>query len=537
MAQTSTDLEKLTDPEAYTWRPLAILGAYRIVIVGLIAVLFFGTLGTGFFRTAEPGVFQAVLLAYFAFAAVFYGLIKSKWPGFLLQVYLQLGLDIIAITHLILASGTLGNGLGALMAVAIAGCSILVSVRTATFFAALASLLLLGTQVLAHLQRGAPSVDYGQVGFLGITIFATALLVSLLARRARHNQALADQRRADIESLEALNAHIVQAMHSGVVAIDGERRVRLMNAAAWDLLGHPLQTRGSLLADVCPAVEEALAGAQSAGSTEVSVQANGRELALRLRGLHAGGSPGTLIFLNDSAALRAQVQEAKLASIGRLTANVAHEVRNPLGAMMHAAQLLEESTSLDSADRRLTEIIRKQGARLNRVVENVLQLSRRQAPSRAIIVLQDWLTAFVRDFQEQYPQRDAYQLEIRVEPPDLAVQFDPDHLHQILTNLCRNAVQHGRTDQPLHIALRAHRRQDGRGVLEIADNGKGLAPEAATRLFEPFFTTSASGTGLGLYLCEELCAANHAHLTPVPTHGGACFQISFASLGEEAISA
>lgn len=524
--------EQLLNPDAYTWRPLNILAVYRVVIVACIAALFLGTRGTAFMQTAEPGLFQLILASYFGLSLVAYALIRARAPGFLLQVYLQYALDIVAITHLILASGTLGNGLSALMVVAIAGASILVTVRTATLFAALASLILLVSQALAHLNGNAPRIDYSQVGFLGISIFATALLSSLLAARARQNQALADRRGHDLASLEALNGHIVQAMQSGVVALDQHDRVRLLNAAAWTLLGQPLQTQGAALSTISPQLADALSGwRDGVWSPETSVRTQSSELIVRFRALGTTHSEGVLIFIDDAATLRAQVQQAKLASIGKLTANIAHEIRNPLGAISHAAQLLEESPELPPGDRRLAEIVRKQGARLNRVVENVLQLSRRQQPATAEIDLQQWLPSFVRDFREQYPQHETYSLELSV-PAPLVVRFDPDHLHQILTNLCRNAIQHGRDSGVLHIQLAATARADGRAVLEVADNGKGIEADVARKLFEPFYTTSSSGTGLGLYLCEELCASNRAHLSIAPSSLGARFQLNLVSVEE-----
>jgi two-component system sensor histidine kinase PilS (NtrC family) len=529
-------------PDAYTWGPLSILAAYRLLIVTVITVAFFGTRGTTFMQTAEPGLFQTVLLIYLGFSTGAYLLVRLLRRGFLFQVYGQLGLDVIAITHLILASGTLGNGLGALMVVAIAGLSMLVRRRTAALFASLASLLLLATQILTHLQTGAPGVDYSQVGFLGITIFITALLSSLLADRARRNQELADRRGSDLESMEALNEHIVQAMQSGVIAVGADGWIRLMNGAAWNLLGQPERRRDVQLVTTAPALTRALRQWQSKKSMDsASFSVAGHEITARFRPLGAGGA---LIFIDDAAHLRAQVQQAKLATLGRLTANIAHEIRNPLGAISHAAQLLEESDSLSDSDRRLLTIIRKQGGRLNRVVENVLQLSRRQAPNRMQIALRPWLNDFLRDFREQYPQQ-SYRIEAHVQPGDLSIEFDPDHLHQVLTNLCRNALQHGRADDTW-IMIRGYLRPSGRPQLEVRDNGSGIDREAAQKLFEPFFTTSNTGTGLGLYLCRELCEANHAHLAPAPAAAsalvadgpedeaptGACFQISLPARKE-----
>ena len=528
---------EVMNPDAFSWQPLRILAGYRLLIVSLLTVLSLAARSVSFMRTAEPLLFQSILFVYLGLSVAAYLLVRARRPGFTLQVYFQLGLDIIAITNLILASGTLGNGLGALMVVAVAGLAMLVTRRTALLFAALASMVLLATQVLSHLQSGSPGVGYSQAGFLGVTIFVTALLSCLLSERARRNQELAESRGADLESMEALNAHIVQAMGAGVLALRPDGRVRLVNTAAARALGQAAPTHDADIATLCPPLAAAWNAWQAGELVELApLSVDGRELVARFRPLGATGDRGTLIFVDDTAELRAQVQQSKLAALGTLTANIAHEIRNPLSAISHATQLLEESPDITDPDRRLLNIIRKQGGRLNRVVENVLQLSRRQAPNRSEIRMLPWLDDFVRDFREQYPQQ-SYRIETSVQPDGLTLHFDPDHLHQVLTNLCRNALQHG-SSAGAHILITAVRLSGDRVLLEVSDNGKGIDAETAASLFQPFFTTSSTGTGLGLYLCRELCDANHARLslaagtTPAAAGGlgGARFQISLSEL-------
>lgn len=524
--------EQMTRTDAYTWRPLAILSIYRMVIVASIVALFFGTRGTPFMATARPMLFLTTAVVYLALSVILYLLVRIRQPGFTIQVYSQISLDIVAIGALILTSGTLGDGMGALLVVAIAGGSILMPVRMAALFAALASLLLLATQVLADLRGETLQIGYSQAGFLGITIFLTALLCSLLAKRARASQALADSRAADVQRREALNGHIVQRLQSGVLAVDGDDRVLLMNAAGWELTGRPTEYRDRQVGTFAPALAEVLAAWRASPATAPdSVVLDSRELSVRIRRLGVDNDDDLLIFLDDQAALRAQVQQGKLAALGRLSASVAHEIRNPLGAMLHAAQLLQESEALSSADRRLIEIILKQGARLNRTVDSVLTLSRRQAAKPVRLQLKDWLDGFIEDFRAQFPQAQPRTLTAAVSPPDLAIEFDPDHLHQVLSNLCRNAVDHGgKNGVCLHISAHNYH---GRVWLEVADDGKGIPPEAAQKLFEPFFTTSSSGTGLGLYLCKELCESNRARLELAPSKYGARFRISMNAVTKE----
>lgn len=519
--------------ESYNWRALGILALYRVVIVGCIALLFVSARNTPYLVTARPGFFFATVLAYLGLALLAYAVVRLRRPSFRWQIYCQMLLDISAIGSLIMASGTLGNGLGALMVVAIAGGSILMRARMAILFAALATLLLLGQQVYTHLVTGAPGVGYSQVGFLGITIFATALLGSLLARRARENQALAERRGEDLAGLEALNAHIVQQLDAGVIAVNPADEVRLINKSAWKLLERPPRTHRMPLHSLSPALAGALEDwrERRGDQTVLTLTELGHEVRPQFLGLGPEARQGVLILLEDLASLRARVQQEKLVSLGRLTAGIAHEIRNPLSAMNHAAQLLQESPHLDEDDQRLVQIVRKQGQRLNAVVENVLQLSRRQPPQQSVLALREWLQEFAQEFRLQ-PQHVRIGIEVDVQPASLCASFDALQLHQVLGNLCANAVRHSGQGEATRIFLHAFIDGDGKPALEISDNGKGIDAETAEQLFEPFYTTAHSGTGLGLYLCRELCESNHARLF-LANRDGACFRLSFAGPREE----
>lgn len=517
----------LQNPDAYTWRPLAVLSLYRVIIVGLITALFLGAGKTPYLETENPQLFLRIALAYLILSVVAHMLVRLRRPGFPWQIHGQISLDIIAIGGLIYASGTLGNGLGALMAVAVAGGSILTRTRIAILFAAIASLLLLGQQVYTHLETGTPGLGYTQAGAFGIAIFGTAILSSLISRRARENQALADRRGVDLASMEALNAHIVQEMDAGVIALTPLDEIRLINPSARKLLGRTQPTRKIPLAQASPALAEALSiWRESRITRPVRLDDGGAEVRPRFLPLGANGKQGMLIMLEDLAALRAQVQQEKLASLGHLTANIAHEIRNPLSAISHAAQLLLESPALAEDDARLVKIVRRHGQRINDTVDNVLQLSRRRQPQTSRIALKNWLEEFAQEFQQQ-PLHRRVSLTLRVAPETIEADFDPSHLYQILSNLCANAVRHSGRGEQTFIALEATLDARGRPFLEISDNGKGIPDEVAARLFEPFHSTAAEGTGLGLYLCRELCESNRARLTLVAARS-ARFRLSFA---------
>lgn len=525
MSSTASTLAELTNPDAYSWRPLRILSIYRLIIVATVALTFLGAQNTSWIQAIQTTLFFEVTLGYLFLSVLACILAFQKWPRFGWQVPAQATIDVIAIALLIYAAGSLESGLGILMVVAIAGLSMLMHTQAALFFAALASILLLSLQVLSHLQTGKPGVGYTQAALLGMAVFVTAVLSSLLSRRARHNQALADQRGHDLKSLEALNSHIVQRLPVGVVAIDAERRVRLLNNASWSLLGRPANVNNVELQQLSGRLATSLA--QWLRGRPVAPQAllpQGPDIALRFRALGERGRMGSLIFLENTTETRAAVQQAKLASLGQLSANIAHEIRNPLSAISHAAQLLQESPDLTDSDQRLLTIILNQSARLNELVQSVLQMSRRKPPQRHRIPLADFFSQLKRELREQQPHDD-YRLDTHVMPPGLSIDFDLDHLRQILGNLCQNAIAHaGPGGAPLQISLHACRTGE-HDIIEVADNGKGISEEAIPHLFEPFFTTAGSGTGLGLYLCQELCESNDARLMLIPQQTGACFRI------------
>jgi two-component system, NtrC family, sensor histidine kinase PilS len=251
---------------------------------------------------------------------------------------------------------------------------------------------------------------------------------------------------------------------------------------------------------------------------------NGKELRLRFLPVSPDRSRGTVIFIEDWSRVRAHARQLKLASLGRLTANIAHEIRNPLSAISHASQLLQEEENSDPASRRLLQIINDNTLRLDHMVQDILQLSRRDKAHQEIV----YLGVFLQEFHDQLCQVekiDPDQFILELAPDDMPVMFDRRHLHQVLWNLCRNGWRHCRKQSgSLMLRLRAGARIS-EAEIEISDDGPGVSEEARSHLFEPFFTTDTNGTGLGLYVARELCEANGAGLDYVESRSGARFGI------------
>ncbi len=514
------------------WRSLRLFNLYRLLVVILLLGLWLldaNPRSAGF----DTPLFLGTAIIYLVLALLAFVTGRLRLPPFVVQIFVLVFIDIACILSLMHASGGMSSGLGVLLIPVIAGASLMVPGRLAVLFAALASIaLLLDQGVSGWLDPGYGS-NYTQTGILGATLFITAIISMMLARRAEESAELAARRGVDLADLTALNEHILERMQSGVLVVDDDGGIRLINEAAWQLLGSPTQGNPYKLAQLSPLLLDSLKEwleTRRAGAVRLRLDpATGRELQVRFTRLELTAEPSTLISLESAADLNRQLQEEKLLSLGRLTANIAHEIRNPLGAISHAAQLLNESEALDKADARLANIIHEQSHRVNEIIQDVLRLSRREPANPSPIELHPWLETFAEEFAATKGlTRD--QLKLTVQPEDAEIMFDRGQLHQVLWNLCSNAVKYGTLDgEPPRVDINAgYAAHIGGGYLDIIDRGAGIPADTRAQLFEPFFTTSAQGTGLGLYIARELCENNHSRIEyiPVPT-GGSCFRILF----------
>lgn len=519
--------------DANSWKPLQLFNFYRMVLSGLFLVLFLSNSAPEILGKHNPWLFETTSILYLVFSIASSFTIRQRLFPFQLQTNIQVFTDIVILTLLLHASGGLTSGLGILIVVAIAGGSIIMAGHLAILYAAIAVLSVLTEQVYAQLTNAFSTTTYTQAGILGITFFATALLSHVLAQRLRESEALANQRGVDLANMEQLNEHIIHNLQSGLIVVDHENRTRLVNEAARQLLSNPSIQDKQPLEKLSPQLakqlidwlKNPLSTPQGFKPTEESSYA-----LPRFTRLGKEKDAGTLIFLQDSSILSQQLQQMKLASLGRLTASIAHEIRNPLGAISHAAQLLEESPRLEKEDIRLTEIIQDHSRRMNTIVENVLQLSRREQSHPKEIVLEKWLGNFVHEFCLSENLATS-KLSIDIHPQDTVIYMDSNHLHQILWNLCCNAIKYGtRKSSGSSIIIRGGISDDTKTpYLDVIDFGPGVQAGLIQEIFEPFHTTSTEGTGLGLYIARELCECNNARLSYVEiSTAGSCFRISFS---------
>ncbi len=514
-----------------SWRPLRFLDLYRFFIAALLVILIhLGHLPAPLGSTSHE-LFYHASLGYLAFSLLAMYPLWLRRPSFLIQLSSHMLADIVFIVLLMHASGGAASGVGMLLVVSIANGSMLAAGRISGLYAALATLAILAEQLYSDWAGLSGQVNYPLAGMLGFTLFATALLAHVLARRARESEALARQRGVDLANMAQLTEYVIQQMETGVMVVGPDGRVRLINSAAWRLLGKPTLPPNAPLRDYGEGLAEQLAQWRSfQGEQRQRLELPRSPYPLLLQYILIGDGKGALLFIDDAAATTQQAQQLKLASLGRLTASIAHEIRNPLGAISHAGALLAESPGLDSHDKRLTEIIAEQSQRINSIVENVLQLGRRDQTQASMLSLAEWMLRFLMEFSHVHPEAETL-IRLDTVPTDLQAWFDPNHLHQIMSNLCENGLRHGVANEGRYmVRLHCGYLDDGRGYSDVLDNGPGVATEDHDNIFEPFFTNQRKGTGLGLYLARELAECNQAQLRYEPDEKGSSrFRLIFST--------
>ncbi|MEA1082468.1 sensor histidine kinase [Marinobacter qingdaonensis] len=513
---------------------------YRLVVsLILLALLFVDPVNfDSRFRFLD--YYQAGVAGYLGLNAFIALIILAGFQPSRRHITLSILLDILVMHWLLLTSTGITNGLANLVIVSVAAGNILTPSRMGVFYAALAAICSLGISGWAVLALGHSGDDIVRAGSLGILYFAAAFLLQSISRRMRSSEALASSRAQSIAELEQINRQIIQRMRTGILVLDRHGQIRLANAAAEELLfgAHAHQPSQPDAQRTLPQVlklgletwlndpNRRIEPFQPFPTSPV-LQANFTRLDQE-RGDHI------LVFIEDISKVTQQAQQMKLASLGRLTAGIAHEIRNPLGAISHAAQLMEESPSLDKADHQMLDIIRRHSRRVNTIVENVLDLSRRRAANADLIDLGDWLKQFRADFLQTQDDADTTFIDLVVDADTPPARFDQSQVEQVMVNLCDNGLRYSflRTGER-RIRVHAGATVDGeRAYVDVQDFGPGIAEEHHGSVFEPFFTTDKGGTGLGLYLARELCESNQAHLSLVKDgQPGCCFRITFAHPG------
>ena len=523
----TADTLLLATPQAQ--RILRLYHLYRLSIGILLVLLISSSMDAELLEMADVDLFRTGCWLYLVLNILVVVLLER--PSHHAQLFTLAMADALMLCALFYAGGGAPSGIGNLIVASVAISNILLRKRPGLLIAAVSAIGIIYLTFYISYHRPASANHFAQAASLGALCFAAALLVQALAQRLKVSEDIAEQRAADVDNLEKLNALILQRMRTGILVLDAHRQVLLANQSALSLLGHD-HLLGEVIDPYSPQLVERIKHWQinsSMAPRSITTSAIGPVLRPGFIALDRGDQRHTLVFLDDLSQISQQAQQLKLAALGRLTAGIAHEIRNPLGAISHAAQLLNESDALEAPDRRLGQIIQDQSRRMNVVIENVLQLSRRRQTQAQLLDLRTWLDQFVSELRGQLTPDQTIHVEIGF--GTLTTRMDAEQLQQVMTNLVHNGLRYsGQLHEKAQVWLHLfHSAQNELPSLEVLDDGPGVATEHLSKIFEPFFTTESQGTGLGLYLSRELCESNQANLDYTPREGGgSCMRITFA---------
>jgi two-component system sensor histidine kinase PilS (NtrC family) len=514
-------------------RELYLFALYRTLEAALLALMAFSPFGGLIGEPRDPFLAGTVAIAYLPMALALMLASRRDHSSLAWQACVGVGVDIVVAALITHAVPVAAPGVAMMLLFNVGAAALLVPLPLAMGTAAVAAGAVVG-EYLWNTLGGAPAErPFAEVLMFSVSFFAMATVSNLLGRQMRESHAVADLRAAEAANLNEVNGLIIRRMRIGVLLVDGSGFVRLANEAALMLLGDiDLVVNGKPrnLRNIAPELATRLQDWRKSDVTSdapilLGAEEQQVEVLPRFARLLVDGET-TLVFLDDTSLVSRRAESLTLAAMGRFSASLAHEIRNPLAAISYATQLLEESNNLDDGDRRLLQIVHQQCMRTNGIVESVLGLARRERAQPENIDLVGFVRRFLEEYLETIPP-DLDDIKLSHGIPSLPVLVDPRHLQQVLTVLLQNSLRYGRMPgQPARVILRVERRGDS-PVIEVLDRGPGIPDAVVAQLFRPFFTTSEHGTGLGLYIARELCRANGANLeyVAVPA-GGACFRLT-----------
>jgi len=452
-------------------------------------------------------------------------LLATYWQRhFNRQLSAQMVVDVGVVSSLMFVAGGVGSGLSVILLVSLAAASLVGRGRLVLFYAALATLAVLLSQIYGITTNDFEQSSIVQAGFISAGFFATAILARLLGQRVMVNEDLARRRGEALDNQILISQRVVERMQDGVLIVAKGGVVSHSNPVARAMLGLPGEEGMIELAAQAPDLAGALqAWDISGGEDALHFSAMDRS-DLRARFERTASSDGeVLVFLDDVGRIKERAQQLKLASLGRLTASIAHEIRNPLSAIGHAGELLREERRGEMQER-LLRILNDNVIRLDRIVGDILELGRQSRAEPELLRVDEFCVGFVEHFNATESLSPGVVVLDGALPLNLC--FDRSHLHQVLWNLVSNALRHSnRGPGAVRIELSSSH-GDGRVELHVIDDGPGVAETVREQIFEPFFTTHTQGTGLGLFIARELCATNGASLELAPSTSGAHFIVA-----------
>jgi len=514
-------------------RSLRLLSQYRFFLIATMGVVYYLASDQHILGQRDATLFEIAHLGYAVTALLFVYLYNVGKASLETQFYLQIYADILFIVLIMYTCGGVSSGIGLMLLITIALVSQLTTTRLSLLFAAIAVTVVISEELFAQLRAGSSAANFEQTALLGSMLFVVAWLFTVPIKKLATRQASTSEElhaALNVKQIATLNEEIIRELDSGVLVIDSANQVQLINDTARELLSAEFTPLPVHVGRLCSSLFNSIQNSRSvktSGARPFTIEATGVDVLPQYISLSGGG---ILIKLDDHGNIRRQLQQLKMASLGKLSASIAHEIRNPLGAISHSVQLLQESTDLDEEDKNLLNIASKHTLRIDRIVGDVLQLSNHQQLRTTSLNLHTHIEQFCERFVTE-KQLQVNQLSVDCEMGCSTV-FDPDHFDQVLWNLCTNALLHN-DNAPININIHCYQSNSNVVVLDIIDNGKGIPDLQREQLFEPFYSTHHAGTGLGLYIIRELCALNKGQLDCLACDTGAHFRLTLSSIDQQ----
>jgi two-component system sensor histidine kinase PilS (NtrC family) len=500
-----------------TRRVVNYLNGFRLFISVALTVAWYNGLLVQGTTITNATLSATVLVVYFMFSVYFiFAARKAQERNQSQRIYDVALQSLLMDVFLIAVMLNVFDGLAVLLVFVGAAAGMIMPLRVALLVCSVAALAVLTQPFLSPSWRDLDSGLIVAAGLFGVTLFTMTIITHLLACWARDFRLIAERQMATLTRLEQVNELIIRRLRSGVLAVDAEGQIQMMNESAWFLLGSPPASKRNL-GEVSPELFAALKEWRDNPRLEsdtLSLNASQADVVPKFVAVPDGREVSVVVFLEDNDVVSQRALEISSLSLAKLSSSIAHEVRNPLAAVSHAAQLLEEDANLDSDQARLLTIVRNNVKRMNGIIENILQLSRREKSQHELINITAWLGELVAEFEAAQPKH-SFKLRVNPADADTLVLFDRSQLHQVLWKLMDNAAEHlGEDNAEPQLTLR-FRADDESGfcVLTVEDNGQGISEKQMSEIFEPFYTTRKEGSGLGLYIARQLCEANQAELT------------------------
>jgi two-component system, NtrC family, sensor histidine kinase PilS len=532
MSNTSTPLQS-TKLISARWNSFKLYNGYRILIALTLLISESASKSELFWQGTSVGLFSTIATGYLLFSVLAAIFTWFEKPNLDITLPFQIISDIIFILLLMHVQNASGySGMGLLLVIAVAAASLISDGRLALFYAAIATIGILLQQSFSSILNANPSNNYSTAIILSVACFAIAWLAHSLAKRMQQSEQLASQRGLDLQSLAQVNALITHKMNDGVLVVDHNLVIKHHNLQAEALLNLESgdweeKSLNVIAPEIAKLLIEWLSEKQddndSLTPNILKVNILSRELRISFLPISESRNEGSVIFIEDWSHMQTQSHQVKLAALGRLTANIAHEIRNPLSSISHANQLMQEDEDTSPSTKRMLQIISDNVHRLDQIIKDVLELNRRDRTNQEIIQLENFITDFYNQFCA-VENISASDFTLSIKAPEATILFDRRHLNQILWNLCKNGWRHSQQIEN-SLMLDVYTTNKSLIVIEVTDDGEGIPEETSNHLFEPFFTTEKSGTGLGLYIGRELAEANGANLQYKPIKNGTKFMM------------